>query len=292
MTPHLSSTPVRLGGGARVSQYSSRVRLRLDLAYDGTDFHGWASQPGLRAVQSTLEDALRIVLRTEAPPPTTVAGRTDAGVHARGQVVHVDVEALDAAALQRLARQLNGVLPEDISIHAVTVAPVGFDARFSALARRYSYRLVDGAAVDPLERHTVVLHSRALDVDRLNEASLALLGLNDFSAFCRRTSTGTAIRTLQELAWHRDEYGVVVARVKADAFCHSMVRSLVGALVFVGDGRREIHWPAQLLAAGERNSPVAPARGLVLEAVDYPADDELLARQEYTRQIRDAAELE
>jgi tRNA pseudouridine38-40 synthase len=182
-------------------------------------------------------------------------------------------------------------LPDDISVHSVVIAPAGFDARFAALARRYSYRLVDAAAVDPLERKTVVLHPHALDVALLNEASERLLGLNDFAAFCKRTDTGTSIRTLQEFAWHRDEYGVVVATVKADAFCHSMVRSLVGALLFVGDGRRPVSWPRELLDAGLRNSPVAPARGLVLEAVYYPEDAELVARQAFTRQIRDAAEL-
>lgn len=268
------------------------MRLRLDLAYDGTRFHGWASQPGLRAVQSDLEEALRVVLRLEAPPLTTVAGRTDSGVHARGQVAHVDVDELDEVTIPRLQRQLNGVLDEDVRVQRVSRAPEGFDARFSALARRYSYRLVDAAAADPLERHAVVLHPRHLDVDLLNQASTQLLGLNDFSAFCKRTDTGTAIRVLQEFSWHRDEYGVVVARVKADAFCHSMVRSLVGALVFVGDGRRDVDWPARLLGAGQRNSPVAPARGLVLERVYYPPDHELLARQELTRQIRDAAELD
>lgn len=268
------------------------MRLRIDLGYDGTDFHGWASQPGMRTVQATLEEALRVVLRLPAPPRTTVAGRTDAGVHARGQVVHVDINDLDEPPLSRLLRQLNGVLAEDVRIHSVARAPEGFDARFAALARRYSYRLVDGRAVDPSQRHAVVLHPRPLDIDLLNAASAQLLGLNDFTAFCKRTDTGTAIRTLQEFAWHRDQYGVVVARVKADAFCHSMVRSLVGALVFVGDGRRDTEWPARLLASRERSSPVAPARGLVLEEVYYPADHELLARQESTRQIRDAAELD
>ena len=233
-----------------------------------------------------------MVLRLDQAPLTTVAGRTDAGVHARGQVVHVDIDELDEPTLMRLQRQLNGVLEDDVRIHRVRRAAEGFDARFSALARRYSYRLVDGASVDPLERHTVVAHARHLDVALLNEASAALLGLQDFAAFCKRTDTGTSIRVLQEFAWHRDEYGVVVARVKADAFCHSMVRSLVGALVFVGDGRRDVGWPAALLSAGVRNSPVAPARGLVLEEVYYPPDHELVTRQALTRQVRDAAELD
>ena len=267
------------------------MRLRIDLRYDGTDFHGWASQPGLRTVQETLETALRVVLRSEAAPSTTVAGRTDAGVHARGQVVHVDVPELSAATLLRLPRQLNGVLPEDVRVHALAQAAPAFDARFSALARRYSYRLVDAAALDPLERHTVVLHRRPLDVELMNRAAEKLLGLKDFSAFCKQTDTGTSIRTLQEFAWQRDEYGVIVARVKADAFCHSMVRSLVGALIFVGDGRKPPDWPLQLLRAGERKSLVAPARGLVLEEVYYPSADHLLGRQGTTRAVRKVEEL-
>jgi tRNA pseudouridine38-40 synthase len=268
------------------------VRLRIDLGYDGTGFHGWASQPCLRTVQSTLEQALQVVLRLDRQPTVVVAGRTDTGVHARGQVVHVDVHELSASVLKPLRRQLNGVLPPDVRVQATTVAPVGFDARYSALARRYSYRLVDAPAVDPLERLSVVLHRAHLDIDRLNQASEQLLGLHDFSAFSKRTDKGTAIRTLQEFVWHRDQYGVVVARVKADAFCHSMVRSLVGALVHVGDGRQDLMWPAELLAARERKSPVAPARGLVLERVYYPAEDQLLARQTITRQIRDVSELD
>lgn len=267
------------------------MRLRIDLGYDGTHFHGWASQPGLRTVQEAVEESLRVVLRLPQPPQVTVAGRTDAGVHARHQVVHVDVHELDDDSLARLHRQLNGVLPDDVQVHQVSVAAEGFDARFSALARRYSYRVVDAASVDPLERHSVVQHPRPLDIERLNAASHPLLGLHDFSAFCKRTDTGTSIRVLQEFHWHRDEYGVVIARVKADAFCHSMVRSLVGALLFVGDGRRPASWPMELLHGGERKSLVAPAKGLVLEEVYYPADDELLGRQELTRQVRDASEL-
>ncbi len=268
------------------------MRLRIDLAYDGTDFHGWASQPGLRTVQETLEESLRVVLRLTQVPQVTVAGRTDAGVHARGQVAHVDLDPLGAAAMQRLPRQLNGVLPDDVRILRMDVAPEGFDARFSATARRYSYRLVDGPAVDPLDRHAVVRHPRSLDVERMQQASRPLLGLHDFSAFCKRSDTGTAIRALQEFSWHRDEYDVVVARVKADAFCHSMVRSLVGALVFVGDGRRPTDWPRRLLDGRVRGSLVAPARGLVLEEVCYPDAEQLLARQERTRQMRAHSELE
>lgn len=272
--------------------YPWPVRLRIDLGYDGTDFHGWASQPNLRTVQGELEEALRVALHLDARPETTVAGRTDAGVHARGQVAHIDVDACDDETLHKLLRSLNGILPEDLQVFAITPVSEHFDARFAALARRYSYRFVDAPAVDPLERHTVVFHPWPLDVERMNDASGRLLGLNDYTAFCKRSEFGTSIRTLQEFSWHRDEYGVVVARIRADAFCHSMVRSLVGAMVHVGDGRKPVEWPRQLLDAGERTSHVAPARGLVLEEVFYPAEADLLARQEFTRATRDAAELD
>lgn len=268
------------------------MRLRIDLGYDGTRFHGWASQPELRTVQGELEDALRVALHRDVAPETTVAGRTDAGVHARGQVVHIDVDALSEDALGKLLRSVNGILPEDLQVFAITPVTDHFDARFAALARRYSYRYVDAPAVDPLERHTVAFHPWTLDVERMNAASERLLGLNDYTAFCKRSEFGTSIRTLQEFSWHRDEYGVVVARIKADAFCHAMVRSLVGAVVHVGDGRKSVEWPRQLLDAKERTSHVAPARGLVLEAVYYPADEDLLLRQEFTRATRDAAELD
>jgi tRNA pseudouridine38-40 synthase len=268
------------------------VRLRIDLGYDGTDFHGWASQPNLRTVQGELEEALRVVLHLEDRPETTVAGRTDAGVHARGQVVHIDVAELGDEELQKLLRSLNGILPEDLQVFAVTPVSEHFDARFAALARRYSYRYVDAPAVDPLERHTVVFHPWTLDVELMNAASERLLGLNDYTAFCKRSEFGTSIRTLQEFSWHRDEYGVVVARIKADAFCHSMVRSMVGAMVHVGDGRKPVEWPRQLLDAGDRTSYVAPARGLVLEEVYYPAEADLQARQAFTRATRDMSELD
>ena len=274
------------------SAYPVRVRLRIDLGYDGTDFHGWASQPNLRTVQGELEEALRVVLHLDERPETTVAGRTDAGVHARGQVVHIDAAELGDAELQKLLRSLNGILPEDLQVFAVTPVSEHFDARFAALARRYSYRYVDAPAVDPLERHTVVFHPWTLDVELMNAASERLLGLNDYTAFCKRSEFGTSIRTLQEFSWHRDEYGVVVARIKADAFCHSMVRSMVGAMVHVGDGRKPVEWPRQLLDAGDRTSYVAPARGLVLEKVYYPAEADLQARQAFTRATRDMSELD
>ena len=243
-------------------------------------------------MQDELEDALRVILHLEANPESIVAGRTDAGVHARGQVVHVDIASLGPGGTRRLLRQLNGVLPEDVAVSRVTEVSDAFNARFSALARRYSYRVIDGVAVDPLLRTSVMHHPVPVDVERMNAASAQLLGLNDFSAFSKRTDFGTPIRELQEFSWRRRDDGIVEARVKADAFVHSMVRSLVGGILPVGDGRQPVDWPKQLLAGKERIAPVAPAHGLVLEEVYYPSDDELLARQEITRRARSGSEVE
>ena len=273
------------------------MRLRLDLAYDGTDFHGWAVQPGLRTVQGLLEPALAQVLRTESVA-VTCAGRTDTGVHARGQVVHVDVqpEALTAAAgrsrrtpADALVRRLNGILPADVRVLATVEAPEGFDARFSALWRRYAYRVADHPLlVDPLRRREVLTWPRGLDLDAMNDAATALGGEHDFAAFCRRRSGATTIRTLLDLAWARDPDGLAVAHVRADAFCHHMVRGLVGCLLAVGEGRQELSWPGAVLAAGVRDPAVkvARARGLTLEQVAYPADDELASRAESARRMR------
>ena len=261
------------------------MRLRIDLAYDGTDFHGWAAQPGLRTVQGELVAALTTVLRVPAVE-VVCAGRTDAGVHARGQVVHCDV----AAPPDRLERRLNGVLPPDVRVRGVAEAAQGFDARFSALWRRYAYRLVDRVpALDPLRRRHVLAWPRPLDLDAMDRASQDLVGLHDFASFCKRREGATTIRTLQELGWSRDGDGVVTAVVRADAFCHSMVRSLVGCLLEVGDGRRPPEWAAEVLSARVRDAAVAvvDARGLTLEEVGYPDDAELAARAQQTMARRD-----
>ncbi len=266
------------------------VRVRLDLAYDGSDFAGWATQPGLRTVQQTVEDALTLVLRLAVPARLTVAGRTDAGVHARGQVAHFDVPVASWAAVADPVRALAGLLPQDVRLRAAAPAPAGFDARFSALSRRYAYRICDDpAGPDPLRRHEVLWHRRGrLDTGRLGEASAALAGLHDFAAFCRSRDSGTTIRTLLALSWSREPDGVVVATVEADAFCHSMVRSLVGALVPVGEGRRPVSWPAELLAGAARDPSVhvVGPHGLTLEEIRYPADDELATRADATRRPR------
>lgn len=276
------------------------MRLRIDLSYDGTDFHGWAAQPQLRTVQGTLEVALATVLRV--PEIRVVcAGRTDTGVHARGQVVHVDIEELpplrersEEASTAVLLRRLNGLLPADIRLRSLREAPDGFDARFSAVWRRYTYRIADSAeAQDPLTRHHVMHHPRPLDVDAMNDAAARLLGLNDFASFCKQREGATTIRTLQELRWAR-VHGIAEATVKADAFCHHMVRALVGCMVVIGEGRREPSWAAEVLADRERH-PVAalvPPQGLTLEEVGYPSDDELAVQADRARARRDATELE
>lgn len=268
-------------------------RWCLDVAYDGAGFAGWATQPGLRTVAGELERWVGTVLRLDPAPALVCAGRTDAGVHARGQVAHVDVPADLGTAPEELARRLARVLPPDLVVRTVRRAPEGFDARFAAVWRRYVYRLADDGTVrDPLLRAFVQDVPGTLDLDRLAPAAGALVGLHDFAAFCRRREGATTIRTLLDLDTRRVTAGplagVVEVTVRADAFCHSMVRSLVGALVAVADGRRDAAWLTALLDAPARDSsvPVLPARGLTLEEVGYPADDELAARAAEARSVR------
>ncbi|MEW2270971.1 tRNA pseudouridine(38-40) synthase TruA [Streptomyces sp. SID685] len=267
------------------------VRIRLDLSYDGTDFHGWAKQAGgKRTVQGEIEDALRTVTRSKETYELTVAGRTDAGVHARGQVAHVDLPAeLWAEHREKLLKRLAGRLSKDVRIWRLTEAPEGFNARFSAIWRRYAYRVTDNpGGVDPLLRGHVLWHDWPLDVDAMNEAARALLGEHDFAAYCKKREGATTIRTLQDLSLVRGTDGVITATVRADAFCHNMVRSLIGALLFVGDGHRGPEWPGKVLAAGVRDSAVHVVRphGLTLEEVGYPADELLAARNKEARNKR------
>jgi tRNA pseudouridine38-40 synthase len=226
------------------------------------------------------------VLRLPGPPPLTVAGRTDAGVHARGQVAHLDLApGVPLPAAARMA----GALPPDVRVRAVSLAPDGFDARFSALWRRYSYRVCDEpGSADPVRRHDTLWRFRPLDLDAMNAAARPFPGEHDFAAFCRRREGATTVRHLICLEWARGGDGVAVATVQSDAFCHNMVRALVGALLAVGEGRRPRSWPAQVLAAGVRDPAVhvVPPHGLCLEEVRYPPDAELRARAEATRRVR------
>jgi tRNA pseudouridine38-40 synthase len=281
------------------------VRVRLDLAYDGTDYSGWATQPGLSTVQGALEEGLAMIIRR--PVRTVVAGRTDAGVHARGQVVHFDLtetewlgvtrgrEGLDPAST--LVRRLSGALNREhgaLSIHRAARAPEGFDARFSALWRSYSYAISDSPETrDPLNRRYTYWHKSSLDVDAMQAEAASVLGLHDFLTFCRPRDGATTIRELQDFGFGRDDQtGVITARLQADAFCHNMVRALVAAVLQVGEGRHEPGWVAGRLEAMVRDSQtrLAPPHALVLEHVQYPDDGDdpgaHAARAEGTRAKR------
>jgi tRNA pseudouridine38-40 synthase len=268
------------------------VRVRLDISYDGAGFSGWARQPGQRTVQGTLEDALPRVLGLAGSLALTVAGRTDAGVHARGQVAHADIPADRWADAGRdAARRLARLLPPDVRVHRLAAAPPGFDARFSAIWRRYAYRVCDDPAqADPLGRHATLWYRGRLDVTAMNEAARRCLGEHDFAAFCRRRDGASTVRTLLRLDWSRSGPALAEATVVADAFCHNMVRALVGAMLKVGDGSRPADWPAQVLAAAVRDPavPVVGPHGLCLEEVGYPADAELAARAAAARNLRTA----
>ncbi|MEO6944291.1 MAG: tRNA pseudouridine synthase A [Lacisediminihabitans sp.] len=314
------------------------MRLRLDISYDGSEFLGWAKQPALRTVQGELESALATVFGRHGTPPTlTVAGRTDAGVHATGQVAHVDLSsaqfasllrldrgrptrkgsALDAAARDAaapetiargrvlrkasfpdgpaaLARRLNGIagLDSDIHVSRVSLAPAGFDARFSALWRRYEYRVSDAAGPrNPLERNRTLWYPAELDVALMNEGAGSLIGLHDWASYCKPRDGATTIRTLQEFTWTRESDGVLIAHVKADAFCHSMVRSLVGATIAVGEGKltpERLLWLREELTRSSEFK-VVPAKGLTLVELGYPDDADLAARAEQTRARRTTA---
>lgn len=280
------------------------VRLRLQIAYDGTEFSGWASQDGQRTVAGLLDDALSTVFRV--PVQVRAAGRTDTGVHASGQVAQVDVpvDALPRAYPRTgrrrdsefgpLVRRLAKMLTEDVRVLEIGRAPDGFDARFSALRRHYVYRLSTAPyGVEPRDARFVTAWPRALDVTAMAAAGRKLLGVHDFAAFCRRRDGATTIRHLQRLDCSREGHRVSV-HVSADAFCWNMVRSLVGALLAVGEHRRDAAWCAALLNAAQRSSDfaAAPARGLSLVGVDYPPDGELAARSLITRDLRTAEDVD
>lgn len=310
MTPQKPAVPARDGG---------LLRVRLDIAYDGGPFSGWALQPGLTTVQGVLEDALFTLLRRTVR--LTVGGRTDAGVHARGQVAHADLTTAEweamargrdvdpaQAFLRRLTGTINRVLSDGLtgrgrsvrnSVPAVVVrsavrAPEGFDARFSALWRRYSYAIADTAAgQDRLRRHTTLWYPAPLDVALLNEGAARLLGVQDFAAFCKPREGATTIRELQRYEFSRGHDGAITATVQADAFCHNMVRALVGSTLRVGSGEMTPAWLAERLAARVKDarSILAAPHPLVLEEIAYPGDEAVAARAGLTRARRVPAHL-
>jgi tRNA pseudouridine38-40 synthase len=274
-----------------------KVRWRLDISYDGTNFSGWATQAGRRTVQGELEGWITRILRLDEPAQLVCAGRTDAGVHARGQVAHLDLDPpVITDGGEPLVRRLNKVLGGECVVRRISAAPPGFDARFAAIWRRYVYRLSDAAVPpDPLYRFQVAQVRSEVDLARLNEEAAALTGLREFGAFCRRREGGSTIRTLLELVGRRvpsgPMLGVIECTARADAFCHSMVRSLVGALVAVATGQRDHEWLAAITGRGVRDPtiPVMPAAGLTLEEVGYPADHELATRALEARALRGAS---
>ncbi|MFI6260454.1 tRNA pseudouridine(38-40) synthase TruA [Micromonospora zamorensis] len=268
-----------------------RIRLRLDVSYDGTGFSGWATQPTRRTVAGVLVETLDLVLGAGTATGLTVAGRTDAGVHATGQVCHLDLPVdVWREHEGRLLRRLARLLPTDVRVRAMTEVPSDFDARFSATFRRYEYRVTDAPfGAEPLRRHEVLAWPKPLDLAALNAAASGLVGEHDFAAYCRRKENATTLREVTRLDWRRDPDGILVATVQADAFCQAMVRSLVGAMLVAGDGRRPVEWPGSLLTSEVRSSEVtvAPARGLTLVAVGYPADPADYARRaDLTRRLR------
>ena len=292
------------------------MRLRLDLAYDGTAFSGWARQPGLRTVQGELEHALQLILHagSDRELRVTVAGRTDAGVHARHQVCHVDVEPhiLDCAighlnldGVHSLEYRLRHILPDDIALHSVIQAPQGFDARFSALDMTYVYRICDDAtAQDPRLRLFVLRLDDHLDIAAMNEAAELMVGLHDFGSFATASPHGTTIREVKHARWSRTQpqrsqttsvaevdglgSGLVTFTIVADAFAHNMVRSLVNACIQIGRHRRSVAWFQDKLDHPEREGDTGPiaAHGLSLEYVAYPSDAELAFRANTIRAKR------
>ncbi len=262
--------------------------MRLDLGYDGTEFSGWALQPGRRTVQAVLEAALSTLFRVDRVP-VAVAGRTDAGVHAAGQVCHCDVDARRwEQERDRIVRRLAGLLPPDVRVHSAVAVTADFDARFGALWRRYRYRISDADFGAPaLRRLDTAGWKRALDAAAMHRSAQRLLGLNDYVAFCRQRPGASTVRQLHRLDVVRTG-DLIEISVQADAFCHSMVRSLVGALAAVGDGSHDEQWPSRLLTLGHRSErvTVAPARGLTLVAVGYPSERQLAARAAETRVVR------
>ncbi|MFB0834014.1 tRNA pseudouridine synthase A [Arthrobacter halodurans] len=271
----------------------------MTLAYDGSGFSGWAAQPGRLTVQGALEEALEMLFRR--PVRTAVAGRTDAGVHARGQVVHFDITPAEYAGLPRgkdiapdvaLLRRVRGVVSRlrgTVVVHDAGVAAPGFDARFSALWRRYSYRIADGEERwDPLTRNDTLWHATHLDEDALNAEARAVEGRHDFLTFCKPRERATTIRTLESFRFARGDDGILVAHLRADAFCHNMVRTLIGAALMVGDGRQPPGWVGERLGERVRDAKtyLAAPHPLVLEEVAYPQDDDVAHRASLTRARR------
>lgn len=278
------------------------IRLRLDLAYRGAPFHGWARQPGLLTVQGRLEEALTLI--TRQPAQLTVAGRTDAGVHARGQVAHLDVpqefwislsrgrEENDQVRGERLRARLEGLagrgLNGALAIKQVRVVSRDFDARFSALSRTYRYLICDDPRAQDPCRLDIARTSSPLEETTMRVAAQALCGEHDFLPFAKPREGATTVRTLHSFTISRPHPGIVQAMIRADAFCHSQVRFMMGALIEIGRGKYQPNWVGELLAAGVRDQrvPLADGRGLTLWEVAYPPEDEYALQAQKAKVVR------
>jgi len=254
-------------------------RLRVDLTYEGTNFSGWAKQPNERTIQEEIEKALSTITQTKVA--TIVAGRTDAGVHAKHQVIHADLPS--QTDINNLAFRLNQILDADIRVLDAQWAPVNFHARFTAISRTYQYKIIDAGKVTvPLDRHDSSEWFRPLDIDLMNSGSKLLLGEHDFFAFCKFREGGSTVKNLLKFNWYRDEKDVVICEISANSFRYNMVRNLVGAAVCVGEGRFKPEWMLDTLNNKERipDSYVFPAKGLTLISVQYPPIDQYLSNYE------------
>ena len=264
------------------------IRIRGKIAYDGKDFSGWGMQPDRRTVQGELENAISTLLRVDRVI-VQCAGRTDAGVHATAQVIHFDIAKKDAMEMKDLAYKINAILPEDISIQELEVTTPDFDARFAALSRSYEYLIFQGPR-NPLLRDRAYRSWAPLDVTAMNDASQSLIGLHDFSAFCKKREGATTIRTLMKFVWTETPDGLIKVELEADAFCYSMVRGLIGAVLAIGEGKFDKAWLENYLAGKEREAHVfaAPAWGLTLVDVKYPEPGDYAKRIAETLQARDS----
>jgi tRNA pseudouridine38-40 synthase len=264
------------------------IRIRGKIAYDGKDFSGWGMQPDRRTVQGVLEDAISTLLRVDRVI-VQCAGRTDAGVHATAQVIHFDIAETDAMEMKDLTYKINAILPEDISIQELEVTTADFDARFAALSRSYEYLIYQGQR-NPLLRDRAHRSYLPLNVQAMNDSSQSLIGLHDFSAFCKKREGATTIRTLMKFDWSELPDGLIKVELEADAFCYSMVRGLIGAVLAIGEGKFDKAWLENYLAGKEREAHVfaAPALGLTLVDVKYPEPSEYAKRIAETLQVRDS----
>jgi tRNA pseudouridine38-40 synthase len=270
-------------------------RYRIDFGYDGTDFAGFAKQPGLRTVQSELVKGLEVIFGKDNKDfAMRVAGRTDAGVHAQHQVVHVDLSPSQIKRIGRnpdVASRVNTALPQDVRLFRFEKAPAGFDARYSAIYRRYRYKIADHASfLDPLLVRYVLKLKVDLDLKLMRLAAKEMVGLHDFGAFCKPRAGATTIRNLRyiRITRNRKEGNLVEIELKGDAFCHNMVRSLTGALVAVARGRASAQDVKDRLVSANRvgSFKVLGGKGLSLIEVGYPKDSRLAEQAEKARKLR------